>query len=53
MLLIREALRSDLPELGKLFDEYRQFYKLPEDGQKALLAALVSGAAARRMVVGL
>ena len=35
MLSIREALSGDLPELGKLFDEYRQFYKLPGDVQKA------------------
>jgi ribosomal protein S18 acetylase RimI-like enzyme len=35
MLSIREALSGDLPELGKLFDEYRQFYRLPGDVQKA------------------
>src|SRR5215469_16282552 len=28
---IREAAGSDLPSLGRLFDEYRQFYKLPTD----------------------
>ena len=35
MLSIREALSGDLAELGKLFDEYRQFYRLPRDVQKA------------------
>jgi ribosomal protein S18 acetylase RimI-like enzyme len=35
MLSIREALSGDLPELGKLFDEYRQFYQLPGDVRKA------------------
>jgi ribosomal protein S18 acetylase RimI-like enzyme len=32
---IREALSGDLPALGRLFDEYRQFYKLPTDVQRA------------------
>jgi len=32
---IREAESRDLPALGKLFDEYRQFYKLPTDLDKA------------------
>jgi ribosomal protein S18 acetylase RimI-like enzyme len=35
VLSIREALNSDLPELGKLFDEYRQFYDLPADLRRA------------------
>lgn len=35
MLSIREALSPDLPELGKLFDEYRQFYNLPADVRKS------------------
>ena len=46
MTRIREATRDDLPLLGKLFDEYRQFYKLPTDIQKAgsyLRARLAAG----------
>jgi ribosomal protein S18 acetylase RimI-like enzyme len=35
MVRIREAGSEDLPALGKLFDEYRQFYKLPTDVDKA------------------
>ena len=35
MLSIREALSADLPELSKLFDEYRQFYNLPTDVRRA------------------
>ena len=35
MVHIREAIRGDLPAVGKLFDEYRQFYQLPTDVQKA------------------
>jgi ribosomal protein S18 acetylase RimI-like enzyme len=35
MLSIREALTGDLPQLGRLFDEYRQFYKLPTAVQRA------------------
>jgi ribosomal protein S18 acetylase RimI-like enzyme len=35
MIRVREALSSDLPELARLFDEYRQFYKLPTDLDKA------------------
>ena len=31
MIRIREAASADLPALGRLFDEYRQFYKLPTD----------------------
>ena len=31
MTHIREAGSPDLPALGRLFDEYRQFYKLPTD----------------------
>ena len=46
MVRIREASRSDLPTLGRLFDEYRQFYKLPTDVGKAtryLEARLAAG----------
>ena len=46
MTRIREATRDDLPLLGKLFDEYRQFYKLPTDIEKAgsyLRARLAAG----------
>ena len=46
MTRIREATRDDLPLLGKLFDDYRQFYKLPTDIEKAgsyLRARLVAG----------
>jgi len=35
VLSIREALSADLPELSKLFDEYRQFYNLPTDVRRA------------------
>jgi len=35
MIHIREASAGDLPVLGKLFDEYRQFYRLPSDLEKA------------------
>ena len=35
MVRIREAISDDLPALGKLFDEYRQFYQLPTDVEKA------------------
>jgi ribosomal protein S18 acetylase RimI-like enzyme len=35
MIRIREASSSDLPALGQLFDEYRQFYRLPKDVDKA------------------
>jgi ribosomal protein S18 acetylase RimI-like enzyme len=35
MFRTREAVSSDLPELGRLFDEYRQFYRLPTDLAKA------------------
>ena len=31
MIRIRGATDADLPDLGRLFDEYRQFYKLPTD----------------------
>jgi ribosomal protein S18 acetylase RimI-like enzyme len=31
VLSIRHALSGDLPKLGQLFDEYRQFYNLPRD----------------------
>ena len=46
MTRIREATRDDLPLLGKLFDEYRQFYQLPTDIEKAgsyLRARLAAG----------
>ena len=32
---IRDARSGDLPALGRLFDEYRQFYKLPTDVHRA------------------
>ena len=35
MIQIREARSPDLPALGRLFDEYRQFYKLPADLERA------------------
>ena len=35
MIHIREASTDDLPVLGTLFDEYRQFYQLPSDLEKA------------------
>ena len=35
MVRIREAISGDLSAVGKLFDEYRQFYQLPTDVQKA------------------
>jgi ribosomal protein S18 acetylase RimI-like enzyme len=35
MIHIREASTDDLPMLGRLFDEYRQFYQLPSDVEKA------------------
>ena len=46
MTQIREARSGDLPALGRLFDEYRQFYKLPTDVDKAtgyLEARLAAG----------
>jgi ribosomal protein S18 acetylase RimI-like enzyme len=46
MARIREAHAEDLPALGRLFDEYRQFYKLPTDVDKAtgyLEARLAAG----------
>jgi ribosomal protein S18 acetylase RimI-like enzyme len=46
MVRIGEARSADLPALGKLFDEYRQFYKLPTDLDKAtgyLRARLAGG----------
>jgi ribosomal protein S18 acetylase RimI-like enzyme len=46
MTRIREATSGDFPALGKLFDEYRQFYKLPTDIEKAssyLRARLAAG----------
>lgn len=35
MIHVREARSADLPALGGLFDEYRQFYKLPTDVERA------------------
>jgi len=35
MVRVRETASDDLPALGRLFDEYRQFYKLPMDLDKA------------------
>ena len=35
MIRIRGATDTDLPDLGRLFDEYRQFYKLPGDLEKS------------------
>ena len=35
MVRIREAISDDLPALGKLFDEYRQFYQLPTEVETA------------------
>ena len=49
MIHIREARSRDLPALGRLFDDYRQFYKLPEDVEKAtgyITARLARSAAA-------
>jgi ribosomal protein S18 acetylase RimI-like enzyme len=46
MVRIREAISDDLPALGKLFDEYRQFYHLPTEVEKAtayLKARLLAG----------
>ena len=46
MVRIRDATKRDLPALGKLLDEYRQFYKLPTDVDKAtgyLEARLAAG----------
>jgi len=50
MVHIRESVREDLPALGKLFDEYRQFYQLPTDVQKAT-AYLEARLGARESVV--
>lgn len=35
VIRIREAAGHDLPALGRLFDEYRQFYKLPTEVERA------------------
>ena len=46
MMQIREARSPDLPALGRLFDEYRQFYKLPTDAERAteyITARLAAG----------
>src|SRR6516225_4452484 len=46
MIHIREARSRDLPALGRLFDDYRQFYRLPEDVEKAtgyITARLAAG----------
>jgi ribosomal protein S18 acetylase RimI-like enzyme len=50
MVHIRESVRGDLPALGKLFDEYRQFYQLPTDVEKAT-AYLEARLGARESVV--
>ena len=36
MVRIRETAGYDLPALGRLLDEYRQFYKLPTDVNRAV-----------------
>ena len=46
MIRIRDAAGHDLPALGRLFDDYRQFYKLPGDVAKAtgyITARLAAG----------
>src|SRR5215472_13183430 len=46
MTHIRDANSGDLPALGRLFDEYRQFYKLPRDVERAtayITARLAAG----------
>jgi ribosomal protein S18 acetylase RimI-like enzyme len=46
MIHVREASSRDLPALGRLFDEYRQFYKLPKDVERAtgyITARLAAG----------
>ena len=50
MVRIREAVSGDLPALGKLFDQYRQFYQLPTDVAKAT-AYLEARLGARESVV--
>jgi len=35
MIHVRQARSRDLPALGRLFDEYRQFYKLPTEVERA------------------
>ena len=50
MVHIRESARGDLPALGKLFDEYRQFYQLPSDVGKAT-AYLEARLGARESVI--
>jgi ribosomal protein S18 acetylase RimI-like enzyme len=50
MVRIREATAGDLAVLGRLFDEYRQFYKLPADMEKAT-AYLKARLAARDSVL--
>ena len=50
MVRIREAISDDLPALGKLFDEYRQFYRLPAEVEKAT-AYLKARLTARESVV--
>lgn len=35
MTRVREAAGFDLPALGRLFDEYRQFYELPPEVERA------------------
>ena len=46
MIRIREAVSEDLAALGRLFDEYRQFYKLPTGVERAteyITARLAAG----------
>ena len=46
MFHIREARSPDLPALGRLFDEYRQFYQLPANLERAtdyITARLAAG----------
>ena len=46
MIHVREAGSPDLPALGRLFDEYRQFYRLPTDVDRAtdyITARLAAG----------
>jgi ribosomal protein S18 acetylase RimI-like enzyme len=46
MIHVREARSPDLPALGRLFDEYRQFYQLSADVERAtdyITARLAAG----------
>ena len=51
MSSIRDALYGDLSKLGKLFDEYRQFYELPTDVVRAMDHRSVSSHIARFSMV--